>query len=55
MSTKTSDVVLEARPWPRGYILWPWPSWDLLPWPGRTRSWPWPRELHWHYLASPSK
>jgi len=36
----TGDVVLEARPWPRGQILLPW-SW---PWPGDLWRWPWPRE-----------
>ena len=34
MSPLDSDVVLEARPWPRAKFLWPWP-WprDLWPWP----------------------
>ena len=40
----SSDVVLEARPWPRGQILRPWPR-DSWPWPRRSRPWPWTRGL----------
>jgi len=44
-----SDVVLEARSWPRGQLLWRRPWYLGLEGPGLESC-----TLHWQLLASPS-